>query len=292
MKNKEVKRNEYNYKKYMNSVFDNNLAKKVYEELINNAKISYKVRYHKYTERHHIIPKCLGGSNKVNNIVRLTYGEHLFAHYLLCIINYPNSGLIYAFKRMTQGSLRENNDSTKVVLKTFSKFYHTKVLRQSYDINKLEKDIQVYVNTYHSFTLSYLCKDLNVNMLHIRKTEFYKEYLNFGKKNFYCEYNKNKYVFSERSRIINKENKYRLKEDKYSKHEDKYSQKKDIYSKGEDIYSIKFQKICNKINELLENKDFIQKRELNLSRRTWENLIKRKEFLKDFVNKHGKIYKR
>ena len=36
-----------------------------------------------YVERHHIIPKSLGGNNSKNNIVRLTAREHFICHLLL-----------------------------------------------------------------------------------------------------------------------------------------------------------------------------------------------------------------
>lgn len=36
-----------------------------------------------YVERHHIVPKSLGGSNEASNIVRLTAREHLICHMLL-----------------------------------------------------------------------------------------------------------------------------------------------------------------------------------------------------------------
>lgn len=36
-----------------------------------------------YTERHHIIPKSLGGNNSKNNLVRLTAREHFICHRLL-----------------------------------------------------------------------------------------------------------------------------------------------------------------------------------------------------------------
>jgi hypothetical protein len=36
-----------------------------------------------YSERHHIIPKSLGGSNAKNNLVRLTAREHFICHWLL-----------------------------------------------------------------------------------------------------------------------------------------------------------------------------------------------------------------
>jgi hypothetical protein len=37
-----------------------------------------------YKEKHHIIPKCLGGSNNEDNLVRLTAKEHFIVHMLLC----------------------------------------------------------------------------------------------------------------------------------------------------------------------------------------------------------------
>lgn len=39
-----------------------------------------------YTERHHIIPKCIGGTNKKENLVDLTAEEHYIAHMLLAKI--------------------------------------------------------------------------------------------------------------------------------------------------------------------------------------------------------------
>lgn len=34
-------------------------------------------------DRHHVLPRHLGGSNDAENIVKLTYADHLFAHILL-----------------------------------------------------------------------------------------------------------------------------------------------------------------------------------------------------------------
>lgn len=47
-----------------------------------------------YYETHHIIPKCLGGSNEAYNLVKLTAKEHFFAHLLLTKI-YPEEGKIH-----------------------------------------------------------------------------------------------------------------------------------------------------------------------------------------------------
>lgn len=43
-----------------------------------------------YTEKHHIIPKCMGGTNDITNLVCLTPEEHYLAHQLLVKI-YPNN---------------------------------------------------------------------------------------------------------------------------------------------------------------------------------------------------------
>ena len=55
---------------------------KIYNSLISKA-IARKSTPTKYSERHHIIPKSMGGSDCPLNIVSLTYKEHFTAHHLL-----------------------------------------------------------------------------------------------------------------------------------------------------------------------------------------------------------------
>lgn len=75
--------------------------KKHYDLLISRAKTR---TLDIYTEKHHIIPKCIGGSNNPDNLVKLTPEEHYVAHQLLIKI-YPNvDALVYAAKRMTSQS--------------------------------------------------------------------------------------------------------------------------------------------------------------------------------------------
>lgn len=74
--------------------------KRIYEQLIEKAKTHINKR-EQYIEKHHIIPKSMGGSDDLNNIVELTAREHFIAHWLLYRI-YPNeSSIIYAFWMMT-----------------------------------------------------------------------------------------------------------------------------------------------------------------------------------------------
>lgn len=57
-----------------------------------------------YTEVHHILPKCMGGTNKEDNLVRMPVRYHIMAHLLLVKI-YPNIGkIIYAANIMIVGN--------------------------------------------------------------------------------------------------------------------------------------------------------------------------------------------
>lgn len=70
---------------------------KIYNSIIERAK---ERTPHGYVERHHIIPKCLGGVDSRENLVSLTPEEHFLCHVLL-VKMYPNStGLIYAVNMM------------------------------------------------------------------------------------------------------------------------------------------------------------------------------------------------
>lgn len=55
---------------------------KIYYNIVDRAK-SRNLSKHTYTEKHHIIPRSLGGSNSKNNLVNLTAREHRLCHLLL-----------------------------------------------------------------------------------------------------------------------------------------------------------------------------------------------------------------
>ena len=65
-----------------------------------------------YRERHHVIPRCLGGTNEKTNIVELTAREHFIVHKLLCEIYPTEPKLIYAYWAMCnkQGSNKMSRD--------------------------------------------------------------------------------------------------------------------------------------------------------------------------------------
>ncbi|AUS02907.1 HNH nuclease [Vibrio phage 2.275.O._10N.286.54.E11] len=67
--------------------------KKHYDAMINRAKNRI---LEGYSEKHHIIPKCMGGDNSKSNLVALTGREHFVAHQLLIKIYPEQHGLAKA----------------------------------------------------------------------------------------------------------------------------------------------------------------------------------------------------
>ena len=66
-----------------------------------------------YYEKHHVIPKCLGGTDEANNLVRLTASEHFVVHQLLVKIYPEESKLAYAASMLTVSSPRHERVNNK-----------------------------------------------------------------------------------------------------------------------------------------------------------------------------------
>lgn len=71
---------------------------RIYTQIIERAKSR---QLEGYKEKHHIIPKCLGGNNDKENIVNLTAKEHFLCHKLLVEIYSNNEKLWYALFLMS-----------------------------------------------------------------------------------------------------------------------------------------------------------------------------------------------
>lgn len=70
-----------------------------------------------YTERHHIKPRCLGGTNNIDNLIILTPREHYFAHLILCKAYPRNSKLKNALSAMAYGDKRNLNSNQYHLIK-------------------------------------------------------------------------------------------------------------------------------------------------------------------------------
>lgn len=73
---------------------------KTYNQIIERAKTR---QLEGYKEKHHIIPKCMGGLDVEENLVELTAREHFLCHKLLCEIYQNNQKLIWALWLMAIG---------------------------------------------------------------------------------------------------------------------------------------------------------------------------------------------
>ena len=70
-----------------------------YDEFIKNI-LETRGRFacgDEYHERHHIVPRCLGGTDDEENLIDLFAREHFEAHRLLALENPDNNGLTYAW---------------------------------------------------------------------------------------------------------------------------------------------------------------------------------------------------
>jgi len=67
-----------------------------------------------YTERHHIVPRCLGGIDDKNNLVALTPEEHYVAHQLLVKMYPENKSLVHAAIMMIPKSDSHSHRSNKM----------------------------------------------------------------------------------------------------------------------------------------------------------------------------------
>lgn len=76
-----------------------------YISIINNPRTILGV-----SEKHHIIPKSLGGSNRKENIVCLTPKEHFICHWLLTKMTFGENRkkMCYAFWSMTRNNKNMN----------------------------------------------------------------------------------------------------------------------------------------------------------------------------------------
>ena len=80
-------------------MFINNKYKSWYDSIIQKAKVR---NLFGYKEKHHILPRCLGGKDIKKNLVELTAREHFIVHMLLCKFTKGEAkrSMLYAFKCM------------------------------------------------------------------------------------------------------------------------------------------------------------------------------------------------
>lgn len=100
---------------------------KVYDQIVDRAKKENRVYGEgTYYERHHIVPKCMGGEGRVRqwkthpNIVILTAREHFLCHWLLCRIYPKSKKLAHAFWFMSKQKAKNQKRDYTVSSRTYA----------------------------------------------------------------------------------------------------------------------------------------------------------------------------
>lgn len=90
---------------------------RIYNELISHRRNNPLVKSQDlYTEVHHIIPRCMGGNDSEENLVRLTAGEHFIAHKLLARVYPENFGVQMAVNSFF---MRRHSKGTVITTREF-----------------------------------------------------------------------------------------------------------------------------------------------------------------------------
>jgi hypothetical protein len=103
-------------------MFEINKYAKWYWQLVNKASHLERNKDEAYYEKHHIVPKSLGGDNSMCNIVLLTPKEHFICHLLLpkiCISSDDKRRMVYALMRLSGG---RNGKSIKYNSRNYQTF--------------------------------------------------------------------------------------------------------------------------------------------------------------------------
>lgn len=101
--------------------------KKIHDAIIERARTRILTGY---KERHHIVPRCMGGTNHADNLVYLTAREHFIIHKLLCEIYPSNHKLLHAHwlmanKRMSSNQSRIYHISNREYQRLKEQLSHT-----------------------------------------------------------------------------------------------------------------------------------------------------------------------
>jgi hypothetical protein len=146
---------------------------KTYQELIDYVLENPNTNC--YTEKHHIVPRCMGGSDDEENLIELSYPQHIMAHYLIAI---ENKGTEFYYKNMV---------ALNMMLSFKSKY--------------TEEDI-----------LEILSDEEYLNILEERKISFAKRMADIKTGRKHSEESKKKMSEVQKGRIVSEECKRKLRE--------------------------------------------------------------------------------
>ena len=111
----------------VNNMFIENKYKQWHDNIINKSKNRLLTGY---KEKHHILPRCLGGKDNKDNLVELTAREHFIVHMLLCKFTKSQARIkmLYAFNFMSvvRNKYRDYKINSKIAQKLRLEFFANK----------------------------------------------------------------------------------------------------------------------------------------------------------------------
>jgi hypothetical protein len=131
-------------------MFIENKYTKWYYAIIYNSKSSDN-----YCELHHIIPRSLGGSNDLTNVIKLTAREHFVCHWLLSkmLEGQRKEKMIYALRLMCKRKLHNERVTSRVYENT--KQLHAATMSKRHKgktLNQKQKDALADANVGRKWT--------------------------------------------------------------------------------------------------------------------------------------------
>jgi hypothetical protein len=133
-------------------LFENNKYSKWYNSIVQFAK--NRLTIVSYSEKHHIVPKSIGGTNNKENLVILTAREHFVCHLLLTKMTTGNARqkMIYAFWQLSnqKNSQQQRHRSTSKTYEMARKMFaeaHSANMKQNHPLkneaNKIKHQIGI-----------------------------------------------------------------------------------------------------------------------------------------------------
>lgn len=95
-----------------------------------------------YTEKHHIIPRSLGGTNSLSNLAKLTAKEHFICHRLLTKMVYEDTAKIKMHNAAFQMTVKSSNQQ------------RYKITSRTYEVLKRNKSAAMVGNTHGQRSMS------------------------------------------------------------------------------------------------------------------------------------------
>lgn len=147
-------------------IFLNNKYTKLYFKLLEQEE------YGTNTEKHHIIPRSLGGDNSKENIIRIRTRKHFLCHYLLCKMVKKHSSHWYSMVKAF--SLMKANPNKNYNRYNNSKLYEYAKNNMSKCMSKLQKG-----SNNSSYDTIWINNPLTKQILKVKKHKL-KHYTDLG----------------------------------------------------------------------------------------------------------------